>query len=190
MRRVFAVISAILPVVAVACVYAPEAASPPARTSAPLAPAEASPAARFVALTATLPHAPSEGLPPSVLDPIVEGTPLLLDLTLLPPLTPSIRQTDGTYALAESCDFGVVEAGAVSLPTGSYHMLINAELGAPAANPASLLSCEYDPGLMTEGAPGAKWRLRGCFLPQSVSIPTATLWALNPLPASACGIGN
>ncbi len=189
MRRVFAVISAILPAVAVACVYAPEAAPPPG-TATLSAPAEVSPPARFVALTATLPHAPSEGLPPAVLDPIVEGTPLLLDLALLPPLTPSIRQTDGTYALSESCDFGVVEAGGVSLPTGSYHMLINAELGAPASNPASLLSCEYDPSLMSEDSPGARWRLRGCFLPQSVSIPTATLWALNPLPASACGIGN
>jgi hypothetical protein len=189
MRRVFAVISAILPAVAVACVYAPESAPPPpAAALAQDASVTSSP--RYVTLTATLPHAPSEGLPPSVLDPITEGAPLLLDLTLLPPLTPSIRQADGKFALAESCDFGVVEAGAVSLPTGSYHMLINAELGAPAATPASLLSCEYDASLMTEESPGAKWRLRGCFLPQAVSIPTATLWALNPLPASACGIGN
>jgi len=189
MRRVFAVISAILPAVAVACVYAPAAAPPPPPVAALAAPMPAA-GASFVALTATLPHGPSEGLPPSVLDPIVEGTPLLLDLTLLPPLTPSIRQPDGTYALAGTCDFGVVEAGAVSLPTGSYHMLVNAELGTPAANPASLFSCEYDPALMTEDSPGARWRLRGCFLPQSVSIPTATLWALTPLPASACGIGN
>ncbi|MFN4185297.1 MAG: hypothetical protein ACK4M6_10960 [Hyphomonas sp.] len=189
MRRVFAVISAILPAVAVACVYAPESGPPPEPVAALTAPAVAAPA-RFVTLTATLPHAPSEGLPPSVLDPIAEGTPLLLDLTLLPPLTPSIRQPDGKYALAETCDFGVVEAGAVSLPTGSYHMLVNAELGSPSANPASLFSCEYDASLMTEDSPGARWRLRGCFLPQAVSIPTATLWALSPLPASACGIGN
>lgn len=189
MRRVFAVISAILPAVAVACVYAPEGAPPPDPVAALAAPAVAEPA-RFVTLTATLPHGPSEGLPPAVLDPIEEGTPLRLDLTLLPPLTPSIRQADGTYALAGTCDFGVVEAGAVSLPTGSYHMLVNAELGTPAANPASLFSCEYDASLMSEDSPGARWRLRGCFLPQSVSIPTATLWALSPLPASACGIGN
>lgn len=189
MRRVFAVLSAILPAVAVACVYAPEA--PPA-SPAPVASlsAPAASAARYVSLEATLPHAPSEGLPPEVLDPILEGTPLKLDLTLLPPLTPSIRQADGTYALAEACDFGVVEAGAVSLPTGSYHMLINAELGSPSANPASLLSCEYGASLMTEESPGASWRLRGCFLPQAVSIPTAVLWSLSPLPASACGIGD
>lgn len=188
MRRVFAVISAILPALAVACVYAPEGAPPP--PPATLAMPAPTPPARFVALTATLPHGPSEGLPPAVLDPIEEGAPLLLDLTLLPPLTPSIRQPDGTYALAETCDFGVVEAAAVSLPTGSYHMLINAELGTPATHPASLFSCEYDASLMTEDSPGARWRLRGCFLPQAVSIPTATLWALSPLPASACGIGN
>ncbi len=187
MRRVFAVISAILPAVAVACVYAPEApqSAPAAALIAP-----AAPAARYVSLEATLPHAPSEGLPPEVLDPIIEGTPLKLDLMLLPPLTPSLRQSDGTYALAETCEFGVVDAGAVSLPTGSYHMLINAELGSPSANPASLLSCEYDPSLMTEESPGASWRLRGCFLPQAVSIPTAVLWSLSPLPASACGIGD
>ncbi|KCZ96910.1 putative lipoprotein [Hyphomonas polymorpha PS728] len=189
MRRVFAVISAILPALAVACVYAPEGAPPPPQPATFAVPAPPPPA-RFVALTATLPHGPSEGLPPSVLDPIQEGAPLRLDLTLLPPLIPSIRQPDGTYVLAESCDFGVVEAGAVSLPTGSYHMLINAELGTPSANPASLLSCEYDPALMSDDSPGASWRLRGCFLPQAVSIPTATLWALSPLPASACGIGN
>ena len=189
MRRVFAVISAILPAVAVGCMYAPEAAPPaPAPVAALSAPA--APAARYISLEATLPHAPSEGLPPEVLDPIAEGTPLKLDLTLLPPLTPSIRQADGTYTLSESCDFGVVEAGAVSLPTGSYHMLINAELGSPSANPASLLSCEYDASRMTEDSPGARWRLRGCFLPQAVSIPTAMLWSLSPLPASACGIGD
>ena len=190
MRRVFAVISAILPAVAVACVYAPEGAPPPPVPAAALMSAPAAPVARYVSLEATLPHPPSEGLPPEVLDLMVEGTPLLLDLTLLPPLTPSIRQADGTYALAEDCDFGVVEAGAVSLPTGSYHMLINAELGSPSANPASLLSCEYDPALITDDSFGARWRLRGCFLPQSMSIPTAMLWSLSPLPASACGIGN
>ncbi len=189
MRRVFAVISAILPALAVACVYAPEGASPP-QPAALAVPAPPPPAARFVAVTATLPDAASEGLPPAVLDPIEEGEPLLLDLTLMPPLTPSSRQADGTYSLLEACDFGVVEAEAVSLPTGSFHMLVNAELGTPATNPASLFSCEYDASLMTEDSPGAKWRLRGCFLPQSVSIPTATLWALSPLPASACGIGN
>lgn len=186
MRRVFAVISAILPAVAVACVYAPEGpppTPPPGEYYVALEPP-------YTVLTATVPHAPSEGLPPSVLDPIEEGKPLLLDLTLMPPLTPSIRQGDGSYAFAESCDHGVVEAGAVSLPTGSNYMLIHAELGNAPTNPASLLSCEYDPSLITEESPGARWRLRGCFLPQAVSIPTATLWRLSPLPASACGIGN
>lgn len=187
MRRVFAVISAILPALAVACVYTPETEAPAAIAAAMAAP---SPAPHFVTLTATLPDPASEGLPPAALDPMAEAVPLLLDLTLLPPLTPSSRQADGTYSLLESCEFGAVEAEAVSLPTGSFHMLVNAQLGTPGANPASLFSCEYDASLLTEDSPGTKWRLRGCFLPQAVSIPTATLWELKPLPAGACGIGN
>lgn len=187
MRRVFAVISAILPALAVACVYAPEGETPAATT--PALPALSAPP-HFVALTAVLPDPASGGLPPGVLDPMAERVPVLLDLTLLPPLTPSSRKADGTYSLLESCEFGAVEAEAVSLPTGSFHMLLNAELGTPGANPASLFSCEYDASLLTEDSPGAKWRLRGCFLPQAVSIPTATLWELKPLPAGACGIGN
>jgi hypothetical protein len=43
---------------------------------------------------------------------------------------------------------------------------------------------------MTDDNPGTVYRLRGCFLPQSVSIPTAVQWVLNPLPASACGLGD
>lgn len=144
----------------------------------------------FVRLSANLPHAPSEGLPPEVLDPIEEGKPLLLDLMINAPLTPSLRQPDGTFALSESCDYGVVEASAVSVPTGSNHMLVNAELGTHVSHPANLLACEYDPGQITEMSPGVRWRLKGCFLPHQVSIPTAILWQLNPLPASVCGIGD
>lgn len=155
-----------------------------------VATAQEKPADSALQLTATLPHAPSEGLPPAVLDELTDGRPVLLDLTLMPPLTPSLKQADGMYVLAESCDFGVVEAGIVSVPTGSYHMLLDVALGSREQHPANLFSCEYDPGLMTEDHAGHRWRLRGCFLPHSVSIPTATLWALNPLPASACGIGN
>lgn len=144
----------------------------------------------FVTLSANLPHAPSEGLPPDVLDPIEDGKPLLLDLMINTPLMPSLRQPDGTYATAESCDYGVVDASAVSVPTGSNHMLIHAELGSPVSHPANLLACEYDASQIMELTPGVRWRLKGCFLPHAVSIPTATLWQLNPLPASACGIGD
>ena len=55
---------------------------------------------------------------------------------------------------------------------------------------ANLFTCEYDPARATEDDPGTTYRLRGCFLPQSVSIPTAVQWVLNPLPASACGLGD
>ena len=144
----------------------------------------------FVTLSANLPHAPSEGLPPDVLDPIEDGKPLLLDLMINTPLTPSLRQPDGSYATAESCDYGVVDASAVSVPTGSNHMLIHAEVGSPVSHPANLLACEYDASQIMELTPGVRWRLKGCFLPHAVSIPTATLWQLNPLPASACGIGD
>lgn len=191
MRRVFAVVSAILPALAVACVYAPEGPPPaPPAPMATLAVPAPPPPARFVSLTTTLPEAASEGLPPEALDPIEEGAPLLLDLTLMPPLRPALRQADGTYSEPAGCDFGVVAASAVSMPTGSNHMLLHAELGTPATHPASLLSCEYDPALLGEDGNGARWRLRGCFLPQTVSIPTAVLWSLSPLPASACGIGD
>lgn len=159
---------------------------PAALAEAPMAPEEEG----FVRLSANLPHAPSEALPPDVLDPIESGKPLLLDLMINAPLTPSLRGPDGTYAQPESCTYGVVEASAVSVPTGSNHMLIHAELGSPVNHPANLLACEYDPSQIMELTPGVRWRLKGCFLPHAVSIPTATLWQLNPLPASACGIGD
>lgn len=172
------------------CVYSQETYVPPADAS-PLKLAEtAALAPAFTVLTAALPHAPSEGLAPSVLDALTEGVPVRLDLTLMPPLEPSFVQANGAYVPAGACDFGAVPASAMSVPTGSYHMLLDVELGSRESHPANLLSCEYDPALLGEDGPAAKWRLRGCFLPLQVSIPTAAVWALNPLPASACGIGD
>lgn len=192
MRRLAALIVTVLPGLAAACVYAPEvppaAAMPAPASYAPPPPAAAAPG--FVRLTATLPHGPSEGLPPEVLDPLADGVPVLLDLTLLPPLEPSFVQGAGTFVPAGACDFGVVPATSISVPTGSHHMLLDVELGSRESHGANLLSCEYDPALLGGDGPPASWRLRGCFLPHSVSIPTAVAWALNPLPASACGIGN
>lgn len=175
-----------------ACVYSretvlPEPASPVLAAASPAA--EKAPG--YIVLTATLPDPASDGVPPPVLDPLQEGVPVRLDLTLLPPMEPSFVQVNGTYAPAGgACEFGPVPASGILVPTGSYHMLMEVELGSRETHPANLLSCEYDPHLLTEDSPGASWRLRGCFLPHSVSIPTATVWALNPLPASACGIGN
>lgn len=189
MRRSAIAILMLLPAAAAACVYAPEAphTAAPASLAPPPAPVLAP---SFVRLTAALPHEPSEGLPPDVLDPLEDGVPVLLDLTLLPPLEPAFVQGAGTFVPAGSCDFGPVPATSILVPTGSYHMLLDVELGSRESHGANLLSCEYDPSLMSEDSPGASWRLRGCFLPHSVSIPTAVVWALNPLPASACGIGN
>ncbi|MFN4023752.1 MAG: hypothetical protein ACK4MQ_02875 [Hyphomonas sp.] len=189
MRRAAIATLMLLPAAVAACVYAPEA--PRAASPASLAP-QAAPAAAasFVRLTATLPHGPSEGLPPDVLDPLEDGLPVLLDLTLLPPLEPSFVEGAGTFVPAGRCDFGPVPATSISVPTGSFHMLLDVELGSRESHAANLLSCEYDPALMSDDGPGASWRVRGCFLPHSVSIPTAVVWALNPLPASACGIGN
>lgn len=194
MRRCVAAIVSVLPALLAGCVYAPEAPRAAPADTALRAPdtsvSSLAAAPGFVRLTTTLPHGPSEGLPPEVLDPLEDGVPVLLDLTLLPPLEPSFVQGAGTFVPAGSCDFGAVPATSISVPTGSYHMLLDVELGSRESHAANLLSCEYDPALMTEDTPGASWRLRGCFLPHSVSIPTAIVWALNPLPASACGIGN
>ena len=177
-----------------ACVYAPDTrhgpAVPAAVPDAAPAPAAAAPAPTFTVLTATLPHAPGEGLPPAVLDGLTEGLPVRLDLTLMAPLAPSFVQANGAYLPAGVCDFGAVPASAVSLPTGSDHMLLDVELGSRESHPANLLSCEYDPALPGGDGPASRWRLRGCFLPFQVSIPTAVVWALNPLPARACGIGD
>lgn len=143
----------------------------------------------FVSITGTLPEEDNL-LPPVLLDGMMDNVPVQLDLTLLPPLEPSIRQPDGYFSSIGDCGFGVVEAGEVSVPTGSNHMLLDVRMGSPESHPANLLTCEYDPAYMTEESPGQVVRLRGCFLPQSVSIPTAVQWVLSPLPASACGLGD
>lgn len=168
-----------------ACVYAPEADGPIAVRS--LVPA---PATGHVSIAAVLPEAGADGLPPGALDALQDGLPVRLDLTLQPPLRPSLIQPDGLFDGAAPCDFGPVPATEISIPTGSYHMMLDVRMGTPDAHPANLLSCDYDPAFLTDEDAGTTWRLRGCFLPQSVSIPTAVLWVLNPLPASACGISD
>ena len=97
---------------------------------------------------------------------------------------------DGIHGPLPECGFGPVDVSEVAVPTGSNHMLMSVRMGTPADHPANLLSCDYDPAEMTDESPGQVIRLRGCFLPQSVSIPTAVQWVLNPLPASACGLGD
>lgn len=143
----------------------------------------------FIAITGTLPEAGND-LPPSVLDPLMDLVPVQLDLTLRPPLEPTVQGEDGFYGPITECGFGPLEAGVISVPTGSNHMLLDVRMGSAADHPANLFACEYDPGNMSEDTMGLVYRLRGCFLPQSVSIPTAVQWVLNPLPAAACGLGD
>lgn len=174
-----------------ACVYSRETVLPePAGPVVIAAEPAAARAPGYTVLTATLPDAASQGLPPSVLDTMTEGVPVRLDLTLRPPLEPAFVQVNGAYAEAGGCDFGAVPATGISVPTGSHHMLLDVELGARETHPANLLSCEYDPSALGSDDLPAVWRLRGCFLPMAVSIPTAVVWTLNPLPAEACGFGN
>lgn len=190
MRRAFAVLALACPLMlAGACVYtADNRESPPMPVIAPPMPASAAPV--HARITATLPDTASEGLPPAALEGLAEGVPVLLDLTLNAPLEPAFIQQNGAYVPAESCDFGPVPASGISIPTGSNHMLLDVELGSRDTQPANLLSCEYDPAQPGQSESPVVWRLRGCFLPYAVSIPTATVWALNPLPANACGIGD
>jgi hypothetical protein len=143
----------------------------------------------FIGITGTLPELGND-LPPALLDGLNDNVPVRLDLTLQPPLEPTIESADGTYGPIPDCAFGTQDAKEISVPTGSNHMLLSVRMGTPEDHPANLFSCEYDPANITDEDLGVSYRLRGCFLPQSVSIPTAVLWVMNPLPASACGIGD
>lgn len=144
----------------------------------------------FIGITGTLPEEAGDGLPPALLDSLMENTPVRLDLTVNPPLEVTVKGPDGYYQPLTECAFGPVEAGEVSVPTGSNHMLLDVRIGERETYAANLLSCEYSPSVATEDYPGTAVRLRGCYLPQAVSIPTAVQWVLSPLPAAACGIGD
>jgi hypothetical protein len=170
-------------------VLAPAPIAPAAADAAPVITAVSDVRLDYIRIIGTLPEAGND-LPPELLDSLNDLVPVHLDLRLNPPLEPSARAPDGTYSPLPDCGFGVAEAAEISVPTGSNHMLLAVRMGTPEAHPANLLSCEYDPAILTDDRPGTSFRLRGCFLPQSVSIPTAVLWVLNPLPASACGLGD
>ncbi|MEQ9506801.1 MAG: hypothetical protein RLO80_11070 [Hyphomonas sp.] len=172
-----------------ACVIAPSTTelAPPAAEPVVTTVSEARLA--FIGITGTLPEAGND-LPPTLFDPLMDLVPVRLDLTLRPPLELSLVDEDGLYGPLPECGFGPVDISEVAVPTGSNHMLMSVRMGTPADHPANLLSCDYDPSEMTDESPGQVVRLRGCFLPQSVSIPTAVQWVLNPLPAAACGLGD
>lgn len=172
-----------------ACIIAPtstELADQPVRVETVVTDARLA----FIAITGALPEEGAEGLPPALLDSLMENTPVRLDLTINPPLEVTAKGEDGFYHPLTNCAFGPVDADEVSVPTGSNHMLLDVRLGARETFAANLLSCEYAPAVATEQTPGTVVRVRGCFLPQSMSIPTAVQWVLSPLPATACGIGD
>jgi hypothetical protein len=170
-------------------------AAPPPVTAAPVPAAEPvvtrveEARIAFIAITGTLPEE-GNALPPALLDPLMDLVPVRLDLTLRPPPNLNAVGDDGLYAAIEECGFGPLSAEEVSVPTGSNHMLLSVRMGTPSDHPANLLSCDYDPNALNDESLGVTYRLRGCFLPQSISIPTAVEWVLNPLPASACGLGD
>lgn len=188
MRRPTA-LSFTLLLVAGACVVAPSTTAP-APAPVPIETAVTEARLAFISIRGELPDLGAEALPPPLLDSLMENTPVLLDLTLNPPLEVALEGADGTYESLTDCQFGPVKANSISVPTGSHHMLLDVHLGDPDTYAANMLSCEYDPAIATDASLGTKARVRGCFLPQSVSIPTAIQWVLNPLPATACGIGD
>ncbi len=172
-----------------ACVIAPSTTELAAPAPAPEVTTVSEARLAFIAITGTLPEEGND-LPPAVLDPLMDLVPVRLDLTIRPPLAPAVQGADGFYAPIAGCDFGPMDAGVISVPTGSNHMLLDVRMGSPVDHPASLFACEYDPNNISGETLGTVYRLRGCFLPQSVSIPTAMQWVLNPLPAAACGLGD
>jgi len=172
-----------------ACVIAPSTTERAAPAAAPAVTTVSEARLAFIGITGTLPEEGND-LPPALLDPLMDLVPVRLDVTLRPPLEPTMQGADGSYAPITECGFGPLDAGVISVPTGSNHMLLDVRMGSPEDHPANLFACEYDAGAMTEDSPGTVYRLRGCFLPQSVSIPTAVQWVLNPLPAAACGLGD
>ena len=126
---------------------------------------------------------------PQALQDMQEGA-VWLDLTIAPNFDPSFEMPDGTYAETGCSAFGPVEAKSVTIRTGSNHILFTVRPGAPETYAANLVACDYNPEYMTDTDPGHVTRVTGCYFAHATSIPTAVQWVLNPLPASACGIGD
>lgn len=150
-------------------------------------PALADPAA-VQYISADLPG-PVEFEAPEALEGMTEGI-VLLDLRIAPKLEPGILKADGSSGSLEGCEFGPVDAETVRVATGSNHMLLEVRMGQPDQHAANLLSCNYDPGLISEEGLGHMIRLKGCFFAHAIAIPTAVQWRLNPLPASACSFAD
>ena len=132
---------------------------------------------------------PIEFEAPEALQAMTEGV-VWLDLRIAPELEPAIILKDGNYGSLDGCEFGPVEADMVMVATGSNHMILEVRTGDPEQHAGNLLSCNYDPNLISDDGFGHMTRLKGCFFAHAISIPTAVHWRLNPLPAEACGFGE
>ncbi|WP_321488794.1 hypothetical protein [uncultured Hyphomonas sp.] len=131
----------------------------------------------------------SEFEAPEALQTLAEG-PAWLDLTIAPPLGPSVQREDGSWSGIVCNRHGEVSAKSVSVPTGSNHLLLEIRPGSPDRHAANMLSCNYAPAYSTDTDLGHVIRIKGCYFANSVSIPTAIQWILNPLPAGDCHAGD
>ncbi len=130
------------------------------------------------------------GEAPQVLNLLRQHDVVYLDLSMGTGAFPTLRGTDGAWHnMPVDCPFGRVEQFIEALvPTGSNHLLLHVRPGNPDLHAANSLTCEYALG---PGATTQSWsiaRLRGCYLVQTSSVPTAIQLQLLPLPATACGI--
>ncbi len=126
---------------------------------------------------------------PGALQDMVEG-PVWLDLTIAPPLDPSVQREDGSWSGMVCDSHGEVRTKAVAVPTGSNHMLLEIRPGTPEQHAANLVSCDYAPQYSDGTSPGHVIRVKGCYYAHAASIPTAVQWILNPLPAGDCQSGD
>ena len=126
---------------------------------------------------------------PEALQTLTEG-PVWLDLTIAPPLGPSVQLEDGSWSGIVCHRHGEVSAKSVSVPTGSNHLLLDIRPGSPDHHAANMVSCNYAPAFSTDTDAGHVIRIKGCYFAHAVSIPTAIQWVLNPLPAGDCTAGD
>lgn len=127
------------------------------------------------------------------LDAINDRDIVLLNLSIPVPAAGSIdylSRAGEPVALSE-CGFEELADMAEIGVTPYNHLLLTIRLGDPSRHAANAAYCEYGFARATDdvdqGLRGAV-TVRGCFLANAFSIPTARHLILNPLPASACGL--
>ena len=107
-----------------------------------------------------------------------------------PGVFPSIKGVNGEWRnMPAECAFGtvgnVIEAVA---PSGSNHLILHIRPGDPAVHAANGLTCEYAFGQEAPDNSRVIARLQGCYLVQSLSVPTAIQLILKPLSGNACAL--